>query len=82
MLVLRFTAAIVLIALGSGCAVTQVQTDQASIALKPATEPYSAPVMRAADDPASATAPPLAAEAARGAAEVLFGAPLSRSSRR
>ena len=41
--VLRFAAAIVLIALSSGCAVTPVQTDQSSIALKPAPEAASAP---------------------------------------
>ena len=64
--VLRFTVAIVFIALSSGCALTQVQTDQSSSALKPAAELSSAPGVRAAGDPASAKAPPLAAtQAAR-----------------
>lgn len=80
MLELRFTAAIgfalptvgfalplvVFIALSSGCAVTQVQTDASSSALKPAAELSSAPAIRAAGDPASAKSPPLAVtEAAR-----------------
>ena len=59
--VLRFIAAIVYIALSSGCAVTQVQTDQSSIALKPATELISAPGIRTAGDPDSARLPHLAA---------------------
>jgi len=59
--VLRFIAAIVFIALSSGCAVTQVQTDQSSVALKSATELSSAPVIRAGVDPASAKSPPVAA---------------------
>jgi membrane-bound lytic murein transglycosylase D len=64
--VLRFSAAIVFIALSSGCAVTQVQTDKSSISLKPATGLYSAPGPGAAGNPASAKAPsPVAAEAVR-----------------
>jgi len=66
--VLRFIAAIVFIALNSGCAVTQVQTDQSSAALKPATEPSSTPVIRAGVDPVSAKSRPAAvAEVARPA---------------
>ena len=78
--VLRFIAAIgfalptvgfalplvVFIALGSGCAVTQVQTDQSSIALKPATELSYAPAIRAGGAAVSAQSPPQApTEAAR-----------------
>jgi len=59
--VLRLIAAIVFIALSSGCAVTPVQTDQSSIALKPATELSSAPGIRAAGDPVAAKSPPPAA---------------------
>ncbi|MFH1044556.1 MAG: transglycosylase SLT domain-containing protein [Pseudomonadota bacterium] len=59
---LRFIAAIVFIALGSGCAVTQVQTGN-SIALKPATELSSAPDVQADGDPGSAMASPPAATA-------------------
>ena len=61
--VLRFTAAIVFIALSSGCAVTPVQTDPAGIALKPATDLPSTPRALAGDDPASLKLPPLAAVA-------------------
>ncbi len=61
--VLRFTAAIVFIALSSGCAVTPVQTNQAAIALKPATDLPSTPRARSSDDPASQKLPPLAAVA-------------------
>ncbi len=59
--VLRFTAAIVFIALSSGCAVTQVQTDPSSIALKRASELSSVPAIRAGGDPASAKTAPVAA---------------------
>ena len=52
---------VVFIALSSGCAVTQVQTEASSIASKPAAESSSAPAIRAAGDPASAKSPPLAA---------------------
>ena len=64
--VLRFTAAIVFIALSSGCAVTQVQTDQSSVALKPAAERSSAPGLPTIGDPASAkaTTPAVTAKAA------------------
>jgi len=51
--VLRFTAAVVLIALSSGCAVTQLQTHDA-VALKPAAELSSAQSLPATGDPASA----------------------------
>jgi membrane-bound lytic murein transglycosylase D len=62
---LRFTAAVAFIALSSGCAVTQVQTNDAA-ALKPGTELYSAPAIPEAGDPASTKVlPPAAAEAAR-----------------
>ena len=65
MSVLRFVAAVVFIALGSGCAVTPVQTNDVA-ALKPATELFSAPAIQATSDPASGEAPPLdEAEAAR-----------------
>jgi membrane-bound lytic murein transglycosylase D len=58
--------AVVFIALSSGCAVTQVQTEQSSLALKPATRLSSAPELRAAGDPVSAKSPPQAeAQAAR-----------------
>jgi len=63
--VLHFIAAIVFIALGSGCAVTQVQTDPSLIALEPAAELSSASGIRAADGSASAKAPPPAAATAR-----------------
>jgi len=77
--VLRFSAAIGFIALSSGCAVTQVQTDLASAALKPATELTSAPGMRAAGDAASAKTPALVAtEAARPAAIQDAPSPASR----
>ena len=76
--VLRFTAAIVFIALSSGCAVTQVQTDE-SIALKPAAELSSAPAIRAAGEPASAKSPrPVTRTAARPAATQGAPSPESR----
>lgn len=62
----RFTTAIVLAALSSGCAVTQLQTDT-SIALKPAAEQTGA---QAVGDPVAAKAPPSVPTAARPAAAV------------
>jgi membrane-bound lytic murein transglycosylase D len=57
--VLRFTAAIVFIALSSGCAVTQVQTQDAA-AVKPAADLSPAPSLPAIRNPVSAeaTTPP------------------------
>ena len=77
----------VFIALSAGCAVTQVQTERAPLALKPATELSSAPGPRAADDPAAAMLPPLAAPqtvrpaAARAAAPQQAPSPASREIR-
>jgi membrane-bound lytic murein transglycosylase D len=77
--VLRFTAAIVFIALSSGCAVTRMQTNDA-VALKPAAELSSAPGLPATGDPASAkaTTPAVAAAAsavrAKSAASVKVAA--------
>ena len=76
--VLRLTAAIVFIALSSGCATSQVQTGRAPIALKPVTELNSAPSLRAADDPAAAKAPPLAVTEATRAATQDAPSPASR----
>lgn len=63
--VLRFIAAVVFIALSSGCAVTQVQPNDA-VALKPAAERSPASSLPAIGDPASAkaTAPAVTAKAA------------------
>ncbi len=80
--VLRFSAAIVFIALSSGCAVTQVQTGQSSIALKPATELSSAPetgdplAVKAA--PPAATAHSVTARSASTAATQAEPSPASR----
>ena len=63
--VLRSIAAIVIIALSSGCAVTQIQTKDAS-ALKPA-EPPSAPSVPAIGNSASAKAATPAVPAAAAA---------------
>jgi membrane-bound lytic murein transglycosylase D len=56
--VLRFIAAIVFIALISGCAATRVQTDE-SMAVKPAAKLIPASNQQLASDPASARAAPL-----------------------
>jgi membrane-bound lytic murein transglycosylase D len=63
--VLRFIAAVVFIALSSGCAVTPVQTNDA-VALKPAAERSPASSLPAIGDPASAkaTTPAVTAKAA------------------
>ncbi len=77
--VLRFTVAVVFIALSSGCAVTQVQTNDA-VALKPAAELSSAPGLPATGDSASAkvTTPAVSAAAsamtAKAAASVRVAA--------
>ncbi|MEK7360726.1 MAG: transglycosylase SLT domain-containing protein, partial [Pseudomonadota bacterium] len=83
---LRFSTAVcfalptvILIALSSGCAVTPVQPEPASLALNPATELPAAPGMRSADDAAPAKTPRLAAtEAARPAATQDAPSPASR----
>ena len=84
--VLRFIAAIVFTAFGTGCAVTQVQTDE-PIAPKPATELFSAPGMPTIGDPlsvkaappaATATARPPTARSARPAATQAEPSPSSR----
>ena len=57
--VLRFIAAIAFIAFISGCAVTQVQSERDSVAVKPATELPPAP---GSSDPAATKLPPLPAK--------------------
>ena len=74
--VLRSIAAIVIIALSSGCAVTQIQTKDAS-ALKPA-EPPSAPSVPAIGNSASAKAATPAVPAAAAARVAAAPSPASR----
>jgi membrane-bound lytic murein transglycosylase D len=73
--VLRFIAAVVFIALSSGCAVTQVQTNAAA-AFKPAAELSSAPSVPASGDPASAKTTTPAASAAAAAVSAKAAAPM------
>ena len=72
--VLRFAVAVVFIALSSGCAVTQVQTNDA-VALKPAAERSSAPSLPATGDPASAKATTPAVSAKTAASMRVAAAP-------